>query len=319
VAVRLFAGDNGHVRTIAIALLLAIAFTGEAQTPESLPLNPEWVYLRDYTFERMEATRKVRDAEDRGTLRLVTFVYRPVKTDRHEVVLWSHGSTAGWTRAPKEQGDAPTPAVLRFFLSRGYTVVAPMRRGRGESSGTYVEECPVYAGRCSAADQIALGERGLREALLDTYAVLDQIVYRLVPRQSKIIAAGHSRGGFLSLILAGERPQAIKVVVNFAGGWQAMNDRVPPQDHRHRVEVQAIPLRRAAKNAQAPSIWIYADRDTLYNEAGRQGILKAWRDGGGNAEYFLVTEHALPNGHAIPTNATYWEAQLDTFLRSLNP
>ena len=302
----------------AIAVLLGIALTAQAQAPENAPLNPEWVYLRDYTFERMEATRKVHDAEDKGVIRLVTFVYRPVKSDRHEIVLYSHGSTAGWSRSPKEQGDAPAPAVLRFFLSRGYTVVAPMRRGRGESSGTYVEECPVYAGRCSPADQVALGDRGLREALLDTNAVLDQIVYRLVPRNSKFIAAGHSRGGFLSLILAGERPEIVKGIVNFAGGWQATNDRVTPEDHKHRVEVQAIPLSRAAKQAKAPSIWIYADRDPLYNEAGRQGILKAWRDGGGKAEYILVTEHTLPNPHAIPSNASYWEAQLDTFLKSLN-
>ena len=303
---------------IAIALLFGIAFTAEAQIPANAPLNPEWVYLRDYTFERLEAQREVHVAEDNGIIRLVAYVYRPVKNDRREVVLYSHGSTASWSRSPKEQGDAPPVAVLRFFLSRGYTVVAPMRRGRGESSGTYVEECPVYAGRCSPADQVALGDRALREALLDTYAVIDQIVYQIVSRDSKIIAAGHSRGGFLSLVLAGERPQAVKGVVNFAGGWQAMNDRVTPEDHRHRVEVQAIPLARAANHAKAPSIWIYADRDPFYNEAGRQAILKAWRDAGGRAEYILVTEHALPNPHAIPTNATYWESQLDSFLKLLD-
>jgi pimeloyl-ACP methyl ester carboxylesterase len=303
---------------LAIALLFVTASVTQAQTPANAPLNPDWVYLRDYTFERMEATRKVHDAEDKGRIRLVAYVYRPVKNDRREVVLYSHGSTAGWTRSPKEQGDAPPVAVLRFFLSRGYTVVAPMRRGRGESSGTYVEECPVYAGKCSAADQVALGERALREALLDTNAVIDQVVYRLVPRDSKMIAAGHSRGGYLSLILAGERPQAVSGVINFAGGWQAMNDRVAPEDHKHRVEVQAVPLGRAAKQARAPSIWIYADRDPFYNEAGRQGILKAWRDAGGQAEYILVTEHSLPNAHALPSNASYWESQLDAFLKSLN-
>ena len=36
-------------------------------------INPEFVYGRDYTFERMEATRKVHDAEDKGTIRLRTF------------------------------------------------------------------------------------------------------------------------------------------------------------------------------------------------------------------------------------------------------
>lgn len=307
------------MRTIAVLLLIATAGSAGAQAPANAPLNPEWVYLRDYTFERREATREVRDAEDNGTIRLVTYVYRPVREDRREVVLYSHGSTASWTRSPKEQGDAPPLAVLRFFLSRGYTVVAPMRRGRGESTGTYVEECPVYAGKCSPADQVALGDRALKEALLDTYAVIDQVVYGIVRRDSKIVAAGHSRGGFLSLVLAGERPDIVKGVVNFAGGWQAMNDRVTPEDHRHRVEVQAVPLRRAAAQARVPSIWIYADRDPFYNEAGRQGLLKAWRDAGGKAEYLLITDHSLPNAHGVPSNATYWESQVDAFLKSLAP
>ena len=271
------------MRKMLTALVVSSAITAQAQTPANAPLNPEWVYLRDYTFDRLEATREVHDSEDNGLIRLVAYVYRPVNNDRREVVLYSHGSTASWTRSPREQGDAPPVAVLRFFLSRGYTVVAPMRRGRGESSGTYVEECPVYAGRCTPADQVALGDRALREALQDTYAVIDQIVYRIVPRDSKIIAAGHSRGGFLSLILAGERPTVVNGIVNFAGGWQAMNDRVTAEDHKHRLDVQAIPLSRAAKNARAPSIWIYADRDPFYNEAGRQGILSAWRDAGGKA------------------------------------
>jgi pimeloyl-ACP methyl ester carboxylesterase len=307
------------MRKLFTLLLLCASISAEAQTPANAPLNPQWVYLRDYTFERMEATREVHDAEDNGTIRLVAYVYRPVMNDRHEVVVYSHGSTASWSRSPKEQGDAPPLAVIRFFLSRGYTVVAPMRRGRGESSGAYVEECPVYAGKCSPADQVALGDRALREALQDTYAVMDQIVYRIVSRDARIIAAGHSRGGFLSLILAGERPNAVKGVVNFAGGWQAMNDQVTSEDHKHRVDVQAIPLSRAAKQARAPSIWIYADRDPFYNEAGRQGILKAWQDAGGKAEYILVKEHTLPNPHAIPSDATYWESRLDAFLKSLSP
>ena len=88
------------MRTNGLFTLLLIGFSiaARAQTPANAPLNPEWVYLRDYTFERMEATREVDDAEDNGTIGLVTYVYRPVKGDRHEVVLYSHGSSASWTR-----------------------------------------------------------------------------------------------------------------------------------------------------------------------------------------------------------------------------
>jgi hypothetical protein len=55
-------------------------------------IAPEFVYGRDYTFERLVAKRTVNDAQDKGTIHLVTYVYRPLKNDRQEVVLYSHGS-----------------------------------------------------------------------------------------------------------------------------------------------------------------------------------------------------------------------------------
>ena len=151
---------------------------------------------RDYTFERMTATRAVNDAEDKGAIRLVAYVYRPVKNDRHKVVLFSHGSTGSLARSPKEAMDAPPVPVVSFFVSRGYTLVAPMRRGRNESSGTYVEECSVFTNECTVEEQIPRGERAMKEALADTNAVIDQLIIgKLAARGSKILAAGISRGG----------------------------------------------------------------------------------------------------------------------------
>ena len=43
------------------------------------------LYDRDYTFERLEATRVVHDADDDGTIHLVANVWRRLKNDRHEV------------------------------------------------------------------------------------------------------------------------------------------------------------------------------------------------------------------------------------------
>jgi pimeloyl-ACP methyl ester carboxylesterase len=303
-------------------VLTATIFVGvvAAGLAHAQVLNPEIVYGRDYTFERMEATRTVHDAEDDGKIRLVSYVWRPLKNDRHEVVLFSHGSTAGLTRSPKEPGDAPPVSVIRFFVSRGYTLVAPMRRGRGESTGTYVEECAVYAGKCTGADQLALTDRSLREALLDSYAVIDQlIVGRLAFRDSKILVAGISRGGFLSLILAGERPALVKGVVNFVGGWHGANERLSAADFQQRIDIQSVRLTRAAKQTRVPSIWIYAARDPFYSENAPRELLRAWREAGGQAEYIFVAEHQLPSGHAIASNAALWERQVDTFLSAIEP
>ena len=282
-------------------------------------LNPEFVHGREYTFERMEAKRAVRDAEDTGTIRLVTYVYRPLKNDRREVVLFSHGSTGGLARSPKEPLEAPPAAVIRFFVSRGYTLVAPSRRGRGESTGTYVEECSVYIGQCTVADQLALGERAIREALLDTDAVIEQLILgRLVPRESKILAGGISRGGFLSLILAGERPKLVKGVINFVGGWYGVTDRLTETDNKQRMDDQFARLARAAKQTRAPSIWFYAARDPLYREGVPRELFRSWQDAGGQGEFVFINDHSLPSGHAVAPNAALWERQVDAFLKTID-
>jgi pimeloyl-ACP methyl ester carboxylesterase len=267
----------------------------------------------------MEAKRKVRDAEDKDTIRLVTYVYRPLKNDRREVVLFSHGSTGGLARSPKEPLEAPPAAVIRFFVSRGYTLVAPSRRGRGESTGTYVEECSVYIGQCTVADQLALGERAIREALLDTDAVIEQLILgRLVPRESKILAGGISRGGFLSLILAGERPKLVKGVINFVGGWYGVTDRLTEAENKQRMDDQFARLSRAAKQTRAPSIWFYAARDPFYREGVPRELFRSWQDAGGQGEFVFINDHSLPSGHAVAPNAALWERQVDAFLKAVD-
>ena len=310
-----------EARRLRLAFAAVLLVSGAGERASAQALRADFVYGRDYTFDRMEATRTVDDADDKGAIRLVTFVYRPVKNDRHEVVLFSHGSTGGMITPPKEPPrDFPPRAVLRFFISRGYTVVAPFRRGRGESTGKYVEECSAFTGQCTNADQFALTERGLREALLDTNAVIDQLVLGgLVPRDSKILLAGHSRGGFLSLALAAERPSLAKGVLNFAGGWLAVTDNLSPRENLQRTEEQTVRLSRAAKQARMPTVWIYAVRDPLYKEGVPAELVRAWREAGGQAEFVNITEHSLPNAHLVPSEGALWERPMDAFLKQFDP
>jgi pimeloyl-ACP methyl ester carboxylesterase len=302
-------------------LLAAVFITFAASILTSAQaLNPEIIFGRDYTFERMEARRKVHDAEDHGAIRLVAYVYRPLKNDRKEVVLFSHGSTAGLIRSPKEALDGPPRSVITFFVSRGYTLVAPMRRGRAESSGTYVEECAVYLGECTLAQQVELTERSLREALSDTNAVIDQIILgRLVPRNSKLLAAGISRGGFLSLMLAGERPQTVKAIISFAGGWHSVTAKYPPADNKLRLDVQTVRLAQAGKLTTAPAIFIYAARDPFYDSNITREFFRFWQEAGGKGEYVYIPEHSLANGHLVATEERLWQRQVDEFLKTLGP
>ena len=290
-----------------------------ADTVWTQAVDSGFAWGRDYTFERMNATRVVNDAEDKGTIRLVVYVYRPVKNDRHKVVLFSHGSTGGLARSPKEAMDAPPIPVINFFVSRGYTLVAPMRRGRNESSGTYVEECSVFTNQCTVEDQIPRGERAMKEALADTNAVIDQLIIgKLAARETKILAAGISRGGFLSLILAGERPTLVEGVVNFVGGWIAVSDRLTDVQAKARMDDQKARLERAAKRFSGPSVWFYASRDPFYKDGVAQERHKYWTDAGGKGEFIYISDHNLQSGHVVASNPTLWSKQVQALLGKID-
>jgi hypothetical protein len=68
------------MRAFAASFLFVVAIAAPAS---GQAINPEFVHGREYTFERMVAERVVNDALDKGTIRLLTYVYRPLKNDRH--------------------------------------------------------------------------------------------------------------------------------------------------------------------------------------------------------------------------------------------
>jgi pimeloyl-ACP methyl ester carboxylesterase len=295
---------------LAVVAQLVLPGTSQGQAPHA-----DFVHGVDYVFERMHA---VRNPGDDGAITLVAYVYRPLKGDRQRVVVFNHGSTGGWAISPKEALYAPPRSIIKFFTRRGYTVVAPMRRGSGESSGTYREECAFQAHRCSLEDNRRLTVPGLREASRDLDAVIDQIVLgRLVPAGSRIILAGISRGGFLSLVYAGERPAQIKGVLNFVGGWLSVSNEWPAEENARRVELQGDLLRRAGAKMRAPTLWVYAARDPFYSEATTRGWLKTFVDAGGKGEYFFVEKHALEHGHLVATNLSLWEHAAEKYLNGL--
>jgi pimeloyl-ACP methyl ester carboxylesterase len=311
-------GENPTMLKRIVLVLFLLLVTGVAPA-FGQAMNPDVAWGRDYSFERMVATRKVHDADDKGTIRLVTYVYRPVKNDRREVVLFAHGSTAGLARSPKEPGSgAAPPPLINYFVSRGYTVVAPTRRGRGESTGTYVEECSAYTGDCTTAQQLALGARGIREALLDMNAVIDQLILgKLARRDAKIVLAGHSRGGFLSLLLAGERPALVSAVFNFAGGWYGVTDRLSEAERQQRMDDQKTRLKRAAQRTTAPAIWVYVAGDAFYKEGVPQELHAAWREAGGRGEFVYVTDVPTVQPHQFVTDPRGWGERGQALLDSL--
>src|SRR5262245_43739898 len=129
-------------------------------------------------------------------------LYRPAGDGPHAVLLFNHGSTGG--------GNIALSTTMRpgrqaqFFVERGFAVLAPMRRGRGASDGAYAE----YEGTCN---QDVLGT-GLARAIEDVDAAMAYLREQAWADPERVLIAGQSRGGMLSVAYAAERPGAVRGV-----------------------------------------------------------------------------------------------------------
>jgi pimeloyl-ACP methyl ester carboxylesterase len=160
----------------------------------------------------------------------------------------------------------------------------------------------------------------VREALLDTSAVIDQVILgRLAAKDAKLLLAGVSRGGFLSLLVAAQRPRQVKAVVSFAGGWLSVGDQYEASQNQQRLSSQLERFAAAGRESKAPSLWTYATRDLLYGERTTREFFRAYQEAGGRGEHVFVEKHDLPNGHLIAATLPLWEAAVDRFLKRLDP
>jgi len=233
-------------------------------------------------------------------LRLHAFVYKPLGAGPHPVVIFSHGSAAG---NPKANIRASVQA--EYFAQRGFIVVVPMRRGRGASTGVSLESeeknCDVRS-----------WEPGLRAAFEDLSAVFGYVDTLAGADASRVVLAGASRGGFLSVAYAasGERRATVVGVINFVGGWVAQAEDDCPTDFNH------ASFTDFGARTKVPMLWLYGENDPFYSGESIRSYAEAFKSGGGDIRFDLVK--GVPgNGHALPGHPSLWGAAVDSYLASL--
>lgn len=273
------------VRSMVAMLAASAAWVAGAQTAETI-------------FIPIKARDKSGSVSE---LRLEATVYRPEFEGRRPLVIINHGSTGG--------GAVPTTNTnryerqARFFLDRGFAVIAPMRKGRGKSDGSYSEA----EGQTCDFDAWSPGPAS---ALEDLEGVIKHVSVLPYVDSSQIVLVGMSRGGFLSVAYSGrgEARQQVKGVINFVGGW--VIDQWCPNDFNRES------FATFGKQAQHKMLWLYADNDGTYAEASVKSYARAFIDAGGQADFKLYSGIA-GNGHYVQNHPSFWEPDANRFLESL--
>ena len=142
-------------------------------------------------------------------LKLESFVYEPRRSNG-KTIIFSHGSTGGNKSVIKE--SIRFNRIGKIASDQGYRMIVFMRKGRGNSEGTYTEE----SGRCDRSY--------LNKEVAEAYSQLLQVSDWAVKKYGteKLIFAGHSRGGFLSSYFASRHPERSIAAVSIAGVWSAI-------------------------------------------------------------------------------------------------
>ena len=234
-------------------------------------------------------------------LTLEATLYRPEAAGPHPVLLFNHGSTGGGTVAPSMTMRPSRQA--QFFVERGFAVLAPMRRGRGASDGAHEE----YEGTC-APDVLGAG---FARAIEDVDAAMAYLRSQPWGDPTRVVVAGQSRGGILSVAYAAERSGTVRGVINFAGGWtsQRCDEGGPGFNH--------ATFASAGGRTGIPMLWLYAEEDRYYSAASIRRYHEAFTQTGG-----VATFHLFPaiggDGHRLVDRIEIWKAAADDFLRRLN-
>ncbi|MGE3712074.1 MAG: alpha/beta hydrolase family protein [Hyphomicrobiaceae bacterium] len=222
------------------------------------------------------------------------------------LVVINHGTDA----STNESVSMPVFYWLsRWFVSRGWAVVLPQRRGHGATGGELVEGRDTcarpehFASAQAAADDI---EAAVRYMAHQTFVLPDTIV-----------VAGISSGGWASLALSGRDIPGLRGVVNFAGGRGGhAGGRANAICGRKRLVSDAGRLGSASR---VPSLWLYAQNDSYFSPRLATTMFRAFVSAGARARLQITPAYGR-EGHYLANDQagwSLWSEKLAAFLSDI--
>lgn len=241
-----------------------------------------------------------------GRYSVAATVLRPAGAGRYGAVVLNHGVSASARERARESSDLLMGAAS-VFARRGYVVVMPLRRGFGATGGAMAED----PGTCANPDY-GRAESAAADDVMLAYDYARRLPY---VDGSRMILAGQSAGGMVSLFTAGTRnPPGLTAVLGFAAGRGGDPDRSPGVPCA--VEPVAAVLDGLGRAVKVPVLLHYAENDLFFNPATTKLWFQRFAAGGARAEYVLQPAFGR-NGHYMFGNALgvrYWLPTVERFL-----
>jgi len=246
--------------------------------------------------------------ENGKPIRLEAVIFKPSGRGPFPLAVVNHGVSGRWRGNPAILNQTWFAIGLATFLNeRGWLVAFPQRRGRGWSDGRYDEGFSPDRPRgytCEVEPTLD----GAKRALSDIDAAVTALRRRLDVAASRMLMAGWSRGGILSVVYAGDHADQTMGVINFVGGILI--------DSCAKSSFASQTLFKQGARFSRPTLWLYGRNDPAYSITHSQENFSAFRDAGGQGSFL---EYDVPggNGHIIIYYPSLWSTPVGDYLDSL--
>jgi dienelactone hydrolase len=246
-------------------------------------------------------------------VRMMTGIFRPPGDGPFPVLVYSHGRSS--TEAERRNTRLPDghSSYLRYWLKRGFVVVAPIRPGYGETGGPDREASGVrydVFGNCWGWPDF---DRSASAAATALHTVIGWIYQQPWADSKRIVLAGTSMGGLASIATAATNPDGIAATINFAGGTGGSGAR-SPQHSCGSDAIRAL-MSRYGKTTRVPSLWLYAENDSFWGADWPRAWHRAFANGGSRTRFVLTEAVPHADGHQLFARGTaLWKRDVDGFL-----
>lgn len=241
-----------------------------------------------------------------GGYTIAATILRPDGPGPYGAVVLNHGFPGTEEEREAESWRAFS-TVAPVFARRGYVVVMPLRRGFGATGGELAED----PGSCWRP-HFERGEEAAADDVMAAYRYARALPY---VDPSRMILAGQSAGGMVSIYTAGARhPQGLVAVLAFAAGRGGDPDREPGVPCA--VEPVARVFDALGAKVQAPVLFHYAENDRYFGPAVTRTWFDRFSTGGASAEYVMQPPYGH-DGHFVFTQLAgveYWLPAVERFL-----
>ncbi|HEY3985936.1 dienelactone hydrolase family protein [Cedecea sp.] len=237
---------------------------------------------------------------DGKIIELETTLYKPPGNGPFPLLLMNHGKNPGNARTQPRSRHLEIASV---FVHRGFVVAIPMREGFAASGGQYPKDgCDI---RRHAFDEAK-----------DSAAALSALVKLPYVDRSRIVVAGQSDGGLVTMALSTRQIPGVLGVINFSGGL-----RMKTCEGWQQNLVNAYGS--IGHHARYPSLWFYGDNDELWPQPLPQQMFSAYSSntvGAANRARMVDIGSFGQNAHDFidsKAGVKLWFPQVDAFVHSL--